>query len=128
MSDSILDSVKPALGVLPEYTAYDPTIVMYINAALSNLTDVGVGPATGFAIQDSAATWSDFLGDSLALNKAMTYLTLRVKLWWDTPANPSVTAALEEQCKETLWRARRAAESSPFIGETGPIVLDGGTD
>ena len=54
--NSILDSVKKKLGLDPEImNEFDPDIIDAINMALSTLTQLGVGPDTGFSIHDNSA-------------------------------------------------------------------------
>ena len=52
MTDSILTSVKKALGIAEEYEHFDPEIVMLINSFLAILNQVGIGSPSGFAIQE----------------------------------------------------------------------------
>ena len=56
MVDSILTSVKKALGIAEEYEHFDPEIIMLINSFLAILNQVGIGPPAGFSIQDKSAT------------------------------------------------------------------------
>ena len=46
--DSILTSIKKLLGITEEYTHFDTDITMNINAVLAILTQMGVGPSSGF--------------------------------------------------------------------------------
>ena len=55
--DSILTSIKKLLGITEEYTHFDTDITMNINAVLAILTQMGVGPSSGFAILDKTSTW-----------------------------------------------------------------------
>lgn len=123
MSDSILDSVKLAVGLLPNDDTFDDVIVMHTNAALANLNDVGVGPVEGFEIADAVATWSQFLGTNMRLNKVTTYVCLYVRMHFDLPATSYAINAMEAQIAEALWRAKvsvdqaeiEAAEAEPTI-------------
>ena len=54
--DSILTSIKKLLGIDEEYTQFDSDIIMHINTVFLNLTQLGVGPAEGFLIEDDSAT------------------------------------------------------------------------
>ena len=50
METSILKSTKKVLGLPADYDAFDVDIVMHINAILSNLNQIGVGPEEGFSL------------------------------------------------------------------------------
>ena len=50
--ESILQSVKKMLGIIPEYTNFDDDIIMHINSVFMILQQLGVGPKEGFAISD----------------------------------------------------------------------------
>lgn len=109
--DSILTSVKKALGITEEYEHFDADILMHINTALMALTQIGIGPASGFVISDKTATWDDFLGDDAArLSGVQTYLFLRVKLVFDPPTSPSAVESLTKQANELEWRLNVAGD------------------
>ena len=59
--NSILTSIKKMLGISEEYNIFDADIVMHINSVFMTLTQLRVGPAEGFEIQDELATWDEFL-------------------------------------------------------------------
>lgn len=102
--DSILTSVKKVLGIDEEYTAFDPDIIMHINAVFSTLQQLGIGPENGFSIVSKAETWSSFLGEDSNLNAVKTYVFLRVRLLFDPPATGFGLDAMREQVKEMEWR------------------------
>lgn len=102
MSGSILTSIKKNLGIEEDYTEFDPDIIMAINTALNVLTQIGVGPKDGFQIEDSSASWNDFLNYHCykKLNMVKTYVTARVRLIFDPPQMTSVIECLKETCRE----------------------------
>lgn len=103
--DSILKTVKKAVGIDPEYkSAFDDVLIMCINASLANLTQLGVGPITGFSITGANEKWSDFLGDDLRLNLVQSFVCLQTTLLFDPPQNGSLLGAVKEQLKELEWR------------------------
>lgn len=105
MIDSILTSVKKALGIAEEYEHFDPEIIMLINSFLAILNQVGIGPPAGFSIQDKSATWSDFIGtDTKKLNDVQTYVYLRVKLIFDPPSTAAAIESMTNVTKEVEWR------------------------
>lgn len=103
MSTSILDDVKHQLGLLPADTSFDSDIKIAINSAISNLTQLGVGPVEGFEITGKDETWDQFVTDK-RLNSVMTYIYLKVKLVFDPPATGFVLSAMERQIQELEFR------------------------
>jgi hypothetical protein len=112
LNDSILTSVKKAIGgIIEDDTAFDPELVMHINSSLSKLTQLGVGPVSGFQIQDSTATWTDFMGSDPRLNLVKTYVALDVRMTFDPPTVGAVAEAYKSQIAELSWRINVQAES-----------------
>ena len=73
---------------------------------------MGVGPSTGFAIEDSSALWEDYLSDGLLLNTVKSYMYLRVKLLFDSNSIGSATlSAYERQISQWEWRLNIIAET-----------------
>lgn len=108
--DSILTSIKKLLGIEEEYTQFDSDIIMHINTVFLNLTQLGVGPAEGFLIEDDSATWDDFIGDSNRLQAVKTYVYLKVKLLFDPPLSSSVTESINRIISELEWRLNVAVD------------------
>lgn len=116
MEQSILTSTKKILGIAEDYTVFDLDIITHINSAFSTLTQLGVGPANGFMIEDATAVWSDFItdvpagsyepstGDDLQYNSVKSYVFLRVKHLFDPPTTSYLIDASERQIKELEWR------------------------
>lgn len=112
--NSILDSVKKKLGLDPETTTeFDGDLIDAINNALSALTQLGVGPSTGYSIHGNSETWDDFLHGDPRLNMARSYVYVRVKLLFDTSSLSSyVLNSLQEQIREYEWRLNVFVEST----------------
>lgn len=104
MDESILSSIKKLLGITKEYTQFDTDIIIHINAALSILTQLGVGPAEGFSISDKTATWSDFISDSKRLESVKSYVYLKVRLLFDPPTSSAVADSMNRLISELEWR------------------------
>lgn len=119
MNDSILNSIKKVLGLEPDYTPFDPDILLHTNSVFSTLNQLGIGPAEGFAIEDDTATWDAFLGSDLRLNSVKTYIYLRVRLLFDPPATSYLIAAMKEQVQELEWRLNVQREG---VSWTPPIA------
>ena len=113
MSDtnSILISIKKLLGITKEQIQFDVDLVIHINSALMELTQIGVGPPNGFSISDSTQTWSDFVGDVKKLEAVKSYVYLKVRLLFDPPSTSAVLENMKQMLNEYLWRLNVAAES-----------------
>ena len=124
MDDRILPNIKKLLGMEENYTAFDTDITLFINSAIGTLTQLGIGPAEGFAIEDATATWTDFLGDDPRLNSAKTYVFLRVRLVFDPPSTSFVINALTEQMKELEWRLNVQREGEAWVDPRTIVTTD----
>lgn len=110
MEDSILMTIKGLLGPDSDYDAFDQDIMVFINSALATLTQLGLGPSTGFRIKGNQETWSDFLGNANDLDSVKEYIYMRVKIAFDPPASSSVLSAYQETIKELEWRLNVAVD------------------
>lgn len=117
MEPSILISTKKILGIAEDYTVWDLDILTHINTAFSILTQLGVGPAEGFMIEDSSAVWTDFdpIDDNLNYNAVKTYVFLRVKQLFDPPTTSYLISATEKQIEELEWRLNVHREDSEWV-------------
>ena len=102
--NSILTSVKKAMGIAPEYTHFDPDIIMHINSVFLTLEQLGVGPKEGFAIEDEQDEWSDFIGDNKLLNAVKSWTYLKVRLLFDPPQSSAAVESINRMIKEFEWR------------------------
>lgn len=125
MDMSILNSTKKILGIASSYTAFDLDIITHINTAFSTLTQLGVGPAEGFMIEDDTATWADFIVDDIQLNSVKSYVYLRVRLLFDPPATSYLITASQEQVRELEWRLNTHREETQWVDpDPDPIYTD----
>lgn len=115
---SILTSIKKALGLAEDYTAFDTDVIMHINSALNVLNQLGVGPSRGFRIQDKDSVWSEFTDDDNRLNMVESYTFLYVRLLFDPPGNSFAVKAIEEQKKELEWRINLQREEEIWTEPT----------
>lgn len=104
ITENILLSIKKLLGITPEYTVFDPDVMMHINSAFFTLNQLGVGPKVGFKITDGTESWDQFLQDETKFEAVKSYVYLRVKMLFDPPLNASVVESIERQIKEFEWR------------------------
>lgn len=115
--ESILTSVKKLLGLPEDYEHFDADIIMHINSVFMILTQMGVGPASGFTIMDKSTTWLEFIPDEAGVAAVKSYLYLKVRLLFDPPASSAVIESTNRMISEYEWRLNFAAETS----ETGGI-------
>jgi hypothetical protein len=101
---SILTSIKKLLGIEESYTHFDSDIIMYINGALMHLNQLGVGPSTGFIIQDATATWSDFISTRHDLEGVKMFVYLKTRLTFDPPQMGYLVTSIESQIRELEFR------------------------
>lgn len=119
MDKSILNNIKKILGIDASYTAFDHDIMIHINSVFSTLSQLGIGPAGGFMIEDNILTWDDYIPDGDPnLNAVKTYIYLRVRLLFDPPATSFAIAAMERQITEHEWRLNTYREETSW---TEPI-------
>lgn len=112
LNESIFNSIKALLGPDASYDVFDPDILVFINAAISVLTQLGIGPKNGFRVEGVWTTWADFLGDQrIDLEMVKAYIFMKVKMAFDPPANSFVMTAYQEACKEYEWRLNVAVDN-----------------
>lgn len=105
METSILTSTKKVLGLSESYTAFDLDIIIHINSTFSVLYQLGIGPDTGFSIEDDTSVWDDYIETNTELfNMVKTYMYLKVRLLFDPPTTSFAIGAFENQIKEYEWR------------------------
>lgn len=113
--DSILTSIKKLLGIMDDYTHFDTDIVMHINTAFLTLTQLGVGPKTGFMITGKSEAWDDFISEDMSFEAVKTYIYLRVRLLFDPPQSSFVIEAINRSISELEWRLNIQAEYSTTV-------------
>ena len=100
---SILNDVKHKIGPSGDYDYYDLDIMDSINTAFGTLTQLGVGPDTGFKIEDDTTEWESYTQDVVVLDLVKTYIYQKVRLIFDPP-NGSLLSAIQENLKELEFR------------------------
>lgn len=110
--ESILTSIKKMLGIDEEYTHFDADVIMHVNSVLMILTQLGVGPAEGFVIEDDTSTWVDFIPEANAaqLHAVKSYIYMKVKLIFDPPLSSAVIDSMNRQIAEFEWRLNVAVD------------------
>ena len=102
--DSILTSVKKMLGITEEYEHFDADLIMHINSVFMVLTQIGVGPSSGFVITGKNEVWTDFLSEAQTIEAVKSYIYLKVKTLFDPPLSSAVMDAMNRSINEFEWR------------------------
>lgn len=110
VEDSILQEVKKLIGFEYDYTQFDMDFIIHINAALSTLHQLGVGPLAGFKIEDETSTWAQLALDTVLLGMIKDFIFYKVKLVFDTPSTSFAIGAFEKQIEELAFRIKIQAE------------------
>lgn len=104
MEGSILQNVREILIGDKDDTVFDEDLKIFINSAFNTLTQIGVGPDTGFVITGDTETWSDFTNDNVLLEKVKAYIVLKVRVLFDPPSSSFVLEAYNKEIAEMEWR------------------------
>lgn len=114
--DSILTSIKKLLGISEDYEHFDADIIVHINSVLMILTQLSVGPAEGFSIQDKTQTWGDFLGENVALLEGVrSYVYMKVRLMFDPPTSSAAIESMTRLANEFEWRLNVSGEKDNSV-------------
>lgn len=109
---SILYSIKQMIGVPVESTDYDTDLIIHINSVFSTMTQLGIGPKSGFAITGPNDLWTDFIADDKKIAMYKSYMFMKVKLIFDsTTLSGSVIEAYNKLISEFEWRAHIEGDS-----------------
>lgn len=108
---SILNDIKSACGIPEDIIDFDTALIMHCNSVFAGLTQMGLGPSTGFYIIDKTWNWSDLIEGQVNLHNVKTYVYLKVKLIFDPPANATLLNSMVSQAEELEWRIMTELES-----------------
>lgn len=113
ITESILTSIKKLLGIDGDYAHFDADLIMHINSVFSILTQMGVGPDTGFFITGNSEKWTDFINSDLeCCSLVRSYVYLKVKLLFDPSLSSAVTESINRQISEFEWRLFVSADAA----------------
>lgn len=117
MEQSILKSTKKVLQISPDDDSFDLDVITHINSAFSTLTDLGVGPAEGFTIEDENPEWDDFVpvGEKTQHSRVKTFVFLHTRLAFDMPTASYMLAAAQKQLEEVTWRLNVNREGADWV-------------
>lgn len=112
MHGSILKDVKKVVGV-PEWDdGFDAQLIIFINTAISYLTQLGVSPRGGVSITGPEETWSSIVEGSKHLEAVKTYVSLKTRLLFDPPSSSFVLESIKNLIAEAEWRLNVQAEGA----------------
>lgn len=109
--ESILTSIKKLLGIAEEYDHFDADLIIHINSVFVILNQLGVGPSTGFRIEDDSTTWDEYISDEDNLDEVKSFIHLKVKLLFDPPQSSIVMESMNRMINEFEFRLNVTAES-----------------
>lgn len=105
MNDLILTNTKKLLGIPSDYTEFDADILMHINSVFAGLYQMGIGPDTGFVVDDNS-TWESYTTNPVAVELLKTYIFYKVRLAFDPPTNGTHIESLKKLIEENEFRLR----------------------
>lgn len=123
IDDSILNSTKKLLGIAEDYDAFDTDIVMHINSVFNTLSQLGLHPTDGFAIEDEKSVWSDYIDNQKLYNSVKTYMYLKVRLLFDPPTTSFAIESFAKQIQEYEWRINVQIEEINPPNSTGGSLV-----
>ena len=112
MENSILTSTKKILGIGSDYTAFDLDIITHINATLSTINQMGIGPDNCVIVEDDTTQWSDLDVPDNQLSMLRTYVFLKVRMIFDPPASGFAIDATNKQILEFETRLNYIRENT----------------
>lgn len=113
--DSVLDSVKQALGLTPDVTQFDLDVTMHINSVIGSLLQMGVSNNSALYVPDNTTPWAAITTRQDVINLVKTYMYLKVRMIFDPPDGRYALPAVEKIIEELEWRIVSTVESTPVI-------------
>lgn len=110
MENSILRTITHMIGPSEDYTYFNTDLIIHINAALSRLCQLGVGPSSPFHITGPDEVWTDFIPDSGHMEDVKQYIYLKTKYVFDPPGNSFLMDAIKLQIDQLEWLLNSVAE------------------
>lgn len=106
MTDSILDSTKEKLLLMPDDTSFDDHIIAAINTAFFRLKQVGswADSNTTFQITDNSSKWSEVTDRTDLIPAIQTYIWVCAKLEFDPPQSSILMECYNKRKDEIEWR------------------------
>lgn len=98
---TILADVKKALGIAPEYPAFDIDILLHMNSACMELEQLGLKLSQHEIAADT--DWSYF-ANADTMRAVKQYLVLSTRLAFDPPVMSFQVNAIKDRITELQWR------------------------
>lgn len=117
MEGSILADIRRSVGAEEWDDAFDVELIDHTNSVFMILTQMGLGPAEGYVIEDEDNQWSEFISDPVKYRLVKAYMGLKVRLLFDPPLSSAVMQSMNNQIAEYEWRLTAAAELDKSNGE-----------
>lgn len=103
MTTEILTTIKKTLGISQEDYSFDTDLIIFINATMMILSQLGVVEADNMIISQTT-TWKEFFGDRTDLEVLKTYIHFKVKQMFDPPTSTAAIESVKQITKELEWR------------------------
>lgn len=120
INDSVLNSTKKLLGIMPEEKDFDQDIIVAINASIFTLSQLGLNTRDGTTVYDETTTFSDLFEDnvsSLDVEAIRQYIYIKTRIAFDPPQINALAEMFKAQKNELEWRLRLSAEQSEYNEE-----------
>jgi len=101
---SILETIKSMVGIDSTNNDFDTELVLWINSAIFELLQVGVGLSYSFRITGNSETWEDFIGTRWDIEGVKSYICLNVRKNFDPPTSGILMGAIDKECEKLIWR------------------------
>lgn len=109
--DSILLSIKKLIGINVNDNEFDMDLKIHINSVFSTLYQIGVGKKDHYSISSKDDTWSDIFKDYPDLiDYIKQYTYMKCRMVFDPPTSSTLSASLNEEIAELVWRIQIQAE------------------
>jgi hypothetical protein len=132
VEQSIFKSTKLMLGIAPDDDSFDAEVTGYINAALSDLVELGAGPPNGLFVTGDGELWAALNESPSLTERIKNWVYLKVRLFWDPPQTSFLLDAHQRQIDEATWRIvngkdgdRYLANNPQYIDPDDTLILDG---
>lgn len=107
--ETVLSSIKSMLNIELDDTDFDGELILFINAAIAELIQGGVGPKDGLVV-DNNTTWNEFSSNDNIVGHSKMYVFCKTRLTWDPPSNSFVCDQFNKRADESFWRAYLEAD------------------
>lgn len=111
--ESILATVRTGLGLDEDFEGFDQQLIIYINAAILALVQIGVAPSSPMVVTNTEQTWTDLFGAATNLEACKAYVLISCRLGFDPPQTAALLNATKEMMKEYEWRLLVELEPEP---------------